>query len=88
MSTSMKSLIDPKSKESSKRYIAILLTYFLMLISSVLFIPYEIKTNNLELLKIIIGSFAAIIITAFGSNAYETVKRRENNGKEQHEEVH
>lgn len=88
MSTSMKSLIDPKSKESSKRYIAILLTYFLMLISSVLFIPYEIKTNNLELLKIIIGSFAAIIITAFGSNAYETVKRIENNGKEQHEEVH
>lgn len=88
MSTSMKSLIDPKSKESSKRYIAILLTYFLMLMSSVLFIPYEIKTNNLELLKIIIGSFAAIIITAFGSNAYETVKRRENNGKEQHEEVH
>lgn len=88
MRMSMKSLIDPKSKESSKRYIAILLTYFLMLISGVLFMPYEIKTNNLELLKIIIGSFAAIIITAFGANAYETAKRRENNGNEQHEEVH
>ena len=88
MSTSMKSLIDPKSKESSKRYIAILLTYFLMLLSAVLFMPYEIKTNNLELLKIIIGSFAGIIITAFGANAYETVKRKENHGKEHTEELH
>ena len=75
MKINFKSLIDPKSSESSKRYIAILLTYFLMLITLLLFIPYEISERNMELLKVVIGAFTLIVTSAFVMNGIENVKQ-------------
>lgn len=67
-------LVNSKTNSSSKRYVLLILTYFLMLISAVLFFPIEIKDNNFELLKIIIGAFTLIIISGFTANAVENVK--------------
>lgn len=80
MKITLRALIDPKSKESSKRYIIIILTYFLMLLSALLFLPYDIQPNNFELLKIIVGAFTLIIITGFGANAAENVKQINEDG--------
>ncbi len=80
MKITLTNLISSKNDMSSKRFILVILTYFLMFITAFLFLPIEIKTNNLELLKITIGAFTAIIITGFTANAVETVKLNKQNG--------
>ena len=74
----IKDLLDPRSDSSSKRFIAINAFYVLVIISFILLLPYEIKSNNKEILDTIIKAFASIIVFAFAGSVIEKLNSKNN----------